>query len=56
MFVYIGQRQGVLDWEGEGDTSALRDWLVEREFHYSDGVVRGVPCASRAEVCQLIYE
>ena len=48
--------QGVLDWEGEGDTSTLRDWLVEREFHYSDGVVRGVPCASRAEVCQLIYE
>ena len=44
-----GQSQGVFDWEG--DASALRDWLVEREFHYSDGVVRGVPCASRAEGC-----
>ena len=48
-----GQRQDVFDWEG--DPSALRDWLVEKEFHYSDGVVRGVPCASRAEAYICTY-
>ena len=46
-----GQSQGVFSHDWAGDTSTLRDWLVERELYYSDGIVRGVPCASWAEGC-----
>ena len=46
-----GRNKGVFSHDWSGDTSTLQDWLVERELYYSDGIVRGIPCASWAEGC-----